>query len=127
MALLTAVDLIGHAQRDGVAETAVGAAFGAIGFAIAERVAIYGATRLGAAIGSAAPRVIGAEVGAAVAGRFASRAIPVVGWVLLVADVILVVGGATWEDVWDTYSGQIDKRHTFSPSTLPPADARYLD
>lgn len=125
-----------HAKREGVVPTAGGFVVGGLVWEGLTRGTVWGASRL---VG-----LVSAQAGARVA-LFGSRAIPVVGWVILAADVIkeslfwaygvdqqalASIGGDRWGGwgaIWDAWTGKLDK-----PTSLagipPPADqGAYYD
>ncbi len=103
-----------HASKYGVIPSTVSAGVGVLAWEVGTRATI--------------------ELAGLVAGRIgtkvATRAIPVIGEALLVADVALfitnrIVGAeATWGDVWNYYTGQLDKP-TYLAGPPPPPDQNF--
>jgi hypothetical protein len=108
-----------HAQKRGVVPTAVAAGAGIVVWEVGTRATI---------------KIVGMTLGKG-AAKLATRAIPIVGEVLLIGDISLTLANLIakpgvevgWGDVWDYYTGQLDMP-TYAAGLPPPPDQNaYYD
>jgi hypothetical protein len=125
-----------HARKEGVIPTAAGFVVGGLVWEGVTRGAVFGASRLAG--------LISAQAGVRVA-TWGARAIPVVGWVVLAADVIkeslfwtygldqealASIGGDRWGGwgaIWDAWTGKLDKPTSLAGIAPPPDQSAYYD
>jgi hypothetical protein len=122
-----------HASKDGLGPTLVGAGVGVVAWETGTRATVW-------AVGSAARlggRAVAGRAAGVVAGRVATkigtRAIPIVGEVLLAADIALFISNkivgydATWGEVWDAWTGKLDAPTRIAGLPPPPDQALYVE
>jgi hypothetical protein len=117
--VLAGVSFALHASKEGInTNTLVAAGAGVVAWELGTRATV---------------KAIGWVAGETAAKWVGGRLIPIVGEALLCADIALFVANrivgaeATWSDIWDAYTGKLDKPTHIAGPPPPPDQGDYYD
>lgn len=122
-----------HASKEGLVPTVVGAGVGVVAWEVGTRATVWA---VGAAARVGGQLIAGRAAGVAagrLATRLGTRAIPIVGELLLAGDIALFLTNriagydATWGEVWDAWTGKLDKPTNLPGLPGPPDQAFYIE